>query len=153
VHNSELRIIDTENNYVLYSPVEGSSVVRRLFRRLLFWLLEAQAGVPPVPPEKGSPERPGCCGGCHPDVAAPGDAPTEAGGPAYPPANQLEHVVAVPVSRVKEREIAILQALEGARILPDLACILALRNVHDRITKQNALQGWLLDREPEGRPS
>ena len=131
-------------------------MVRRLLRRLLFWVLEASAGVPPVPPAaKGSPERDECCGRCHSDVAAPGSPATEAGEPepTAPAASALEHVLAVPVTRVREREIAILKAMEGAQILPDLACILALRAVHDRLTKQNAEQGWLLDREPEGRPS
>lgn len=127
-------------------------MVRRLIRRFLSWVYLAEANLPAVQGSKGEPERDGCGFRCHPDVAADRDAPVAPGDQPAPASSPIEHVLAVPVGRIREREIAILGALQGAAILPDLACILALRAVHDRLTKQNAEQGWLLDRDPAGDP-
>lgn len=128
-------------------------MVRRILRSFLFWLLVGpKPAMPPVPLHvESEPDVPcghGGCAGCS-CVAPDGHAPVEPG-VSGPPASPTEAVLAIPVMRVKERELQIAQALVDAKILPDLACILALRAVHDRLTRENAQSGWLLDREPEG---
>lgn len=128
-------------------------MVRRLIRSFLFWLLVGpKPTMPPVSnpePEPAIPCSHGGCSCCSCDPA-PGTPTGPPGEPTAPGLSHLERTIGVPVARVLQRETEILAALKAASVLPDLACVLALRNVHDLITRENIAQGWLLDREPEG---
>lgn len=62
-------------------------------------------------------------------------------------------VVAVPSALIRVRISQITASLKAGGVLPDMAAVAAMRVVHDAMLQQNLDTGFLLDREPEGKPS
>lgn len=126
--------------------------MRGLFRRLLLWALtptdeeDAQAQA-----EFEATFEAQC-----PDV--PTEAPTAAPDPGTTApivgTTGLPHgVLAIPKARIDEREAEIAEAMADHKITPDVACIIALRRIHNNLVDHNKQTGYLLDLPTHGRPS
>jgi len=123
-------------------------VLRAILRRLLWNLLLDGKAVPPVPPTPIADRLAG-------DPPAAADEPPADRLPATQSGSggHQSGVIAVPVALILQREAQIAKALEEAKVVPDLACLLALRRLMATIAENNARSGWLLDAPTAGRPN
>lgn len=119
-------------------------MARRWLQRVLLNLLFGGPDVPAVLVAEGTAPA---------DLPVHREAPVLPAAGARPPAHVPGGQIAVPRELVDERENQIVAAMEAAKILPDVACIIALRRVHNAVIENNQKTNWMLDAPVQGKPS